>query len=139
MGVYYRQLLVALAEWLCANHRRDARAGRIVADMHLHILPTMNPDGFERRDRGNARGADLNRDFPDPIERGAAGVEEPSGTEQPETLAVMEWIRGGRFVASASLHEVGPCQPRVFRTGHGRHEWEAGGRPALLSCFLLAQ
>lgn len=114
LGCVYRQLLVALAEWLCANHRRDARAGRIVADMHLHILPTMNPDGFERRERGNARGADLNRDFPDPIERGAAGVEEPSGTEQPETLAVMEWIRGGRFVASASLHEVGPCQPRVY-------------------------
>lgn len=40
-----RQLLVALAEWLCAHHRRDARAGRIVADMHLHLLPTMNPDG----------------------------------------------------------------------------------------------
>lgn len=41
-----RQLLVALAEWLCAHHRRDARAGRIVADMHLHLLPTMNPDGY---------------------------------------------------------------------------------------------
>ena len=40
-----RQLLVALAEWLCEHHRRDARAGRIVSDMHLHLLPTMNPDG----------------------------------------------------------------------------------------------
>ena len=37
---------MALAEWLCAHHRRDARAGRIVADMHLHLLPTMNPDGW---------------------------------------------------------------------------------------------
>ncbi|KAK9830901.1 hypothetical protein WJX81_003069 [Elliptochloris bilobata] len=100
-----RQLLVALAEWLCVHHRRDARAGRIVADMHLHLLPTMNPDGFEVNVRGNARGTDLNRDFPDPIERGAAGVQRPSGNEQPETLAVMDWIRSGRFVASASLHE----------------------------------
>jgi hypothetical protein len=41
-------------------------------------------------------------------ERGAAGVEQPSGTEQPETLAVMDWIRTGRFTASASLHEVAP-------------------------------
>ena len=41
----HRQLMVALAEWLCAHHRRDARAGRIVSDMHLHLLPTMNPDG----------------------------------------------------------------------------------------------
>lgn len=49
---------------------------------------------------------DLNRDFPDPIERGKTGVEEPSGSEQPETLALMRWIREGRFVVSASLHEV---------------------------------
>ena len=49
---------------------------------------------------------DLNRDFPDPIERGMTGVVEPSGSEQPETLALMRWIRDGKFVVSASLHEV---------------------------------
>ena len=49
---------------------------------------------------------DLNRDFPDPIKRGAAGVVEPSGSEQPETLALMHWIRHGRFTVSASMHEV---------------------------------
>ncbi len=50
-----RQLLLALAEWLCANHAADERAKRVVEDMHLFILPSMNPDGFERRQRGNAR------------------------------------------------------------------------------------
>ena len=59
--------------------------------------------------RGNSRGVDLNRDFPDPFERGPAGVERPSGTEQPETRAAMDWIRSGRFVASGSLHEVRSC------------------------------
>ena len=49
---------------------------------------------------------DLNRDFPDPFNRGTAGVVEPSGTEQPETLVLMDWIRDGRFVVSASMHEV---------------------------------
>lgn len=49
---------------------------------------------------------DLNRDFPDPIQRGAAGVVEPSGSEQPETLALMHWIRHGRFTVSASMHEA---------------------------------
>ena len=49
---------------------------------------------------------DLNRDFPDPIQRGAAGVVEPSGSEQPETLALMRWTRHGRFTVSASMHEV---------------------------------
>jgi hypothetical protein len=40
-------------------------------------------------------------------------VEQPSGTEQPETLAVMDWIRTGRFTASASLHEVAPRCPTL--------------------------
>jgi hypothetical protein len=35
--------------------------------MHLHILPTMNPDGFALRRRGNANNIDLNRDFPDQV------------------------------------------------------------------------
>jgi hypothetical protein len=54
----------------------------------------------------SGRQVDLNRDFPDQFVRGSASVEEPSGSEQPETLALMKWIRTGRFVASASMHEV---------------------------------
>ncbi|EIE24879.1 hypothetical protein COCSUDRAFT_14223 [Coccomyxa subellipsoidea C-169] len=100
-----RQLLLALAEWLCANHAADERAKRTVEDLHLFILPSMNPDGFERRQRANAHLVDLNRDFPDPFERGEAGIVEPGGREQPETLALMQWIRSRHFVASASLHE----------------------------------
>ncbi|KAK9918404.1 hypothetical protein WJX75_003872 [Coccomyxa subellipsoidea] len=100
-----RQLLLAVAEWLCANHATDERAKRIVEEMHLFLLPTMNPDGFERRQRPNARHVDLNRDFPDPFEHGEAGIVEPSGKEQPETLAIMKWILSRHFVASASLHE----------------------------------
>jgi protein MpaA len=35
--------------------------GRVAAD--LWVLPNLNPDGYARRSRGNARGVDLNRDF----------------------------------------------------------------------------
>jgi protein MpaA len=34
---------------------------RVAAD--LWVLPNLNPDGYARRSRGNARGVDLNRDF----------------------------------------------------------------------------
>lgn len=52
------------------------------------------------------RGVDLNRDFPDPITSPAMV---PSGREQPEVAAVMNWTLStpGGFVASAGLHEVG--------------------------------
>ncbi len=56
---------------------------------------------------------DLNRDFPDPFERGSAGIVQPSGREQPETLALMSWIRSRHFVGSASLHEA-RCRLDLF-------------------------
>lgn len=43
------------------------QATLIVKNIHLHILPTMNPDGFSLKTRANANGIDLNRDFPDQV------------------------------------------------------------------------
>lgn len=34
---------------------------------------------------------------------------QPSGGEQPETAAIMDWSRRVGFVASASMHEVPEC------------------------------
>ncbi|KAF9609372.1 hypothetical protein IFM89_015669 [Coptis chinensis] len=60
-----RELLLLLANWLCDNYNKDPLATLIIKNTHLHILPTMNPDGFSLRKRGNANDIDLNRDFPD--------------------------------------------------------------------------
>lgn len=49
-----RQLLLALAEWLCASYQSDPLAARVVRDVHLNLLPSMNPDGFAARTRTNA-------------------------------------------------------------------------------------
>ncbi|KAF8411590.1 hypothetical protein HHK36_004147 [Tetracentron sinense] len=62
-----RELLLLLANWLCNNYMKDPLATLIIKNVHLHILPTMNPDGFSLRRRGNANKIDLNRDFPDPV------------------------------------------------------------------------
>ena len=43
------------------------QATLVVENVHLHILPSMNPDGFTLRRRGNANDVDLNRDFPDQV------------------------------------------------------------------------
>lgn len=112
-----RVLLPMLAEWMCSKQSSDARASRIINDMHLFLMPTMNPDGFARRTRYNAVGADLNRDFPSPFL--TCKGQQPESCDpaklslksnrnvQPETAAIMAWSSNDSFpfTAAANLHE----------------------------------
>ncbi|PIA47850.1 hypothetical protein AQUCO_01400443v1 [Aquilegia coerulea] len=95
-----RELLLLLADWLCDNYLKDPLATMIVTNVHLHILPTMNPDGFTLKKRGNANDIDLNRDFPDQF----FPMNDDMDSRQPETKAIMSWLKERRFTASASLH-----------------------------------
>ncbi|KAM0933454.1 putative metallocarboxypeptidase D [Dioscorea sansibarensis] len=95
-----RELLIRLANWLCDNYMKDSLAMMIVKNVHLHILPTMNPDGFALRRRGNANNVDLNRDFPDQF----YPLNDRMESRQPETRAIMTWVKEKHFTASASLH-----------------------------------
>ncbi|KAK1604123.1 hypothetical protein QYE76_027796 [Lolium multiflorum] len=95
-----REVLMQLAYWLCDNYLKDPLATLIVENTHLHILPTMNPDGFALRRRGNANNIDLNRDFPDQF----FPINDEINYRQPETRAIMNWIKQEHFTASASLH-----------------------------------
>ncbi|XP_019442038.1 PREDICTED: carboxypeptidase SOL1-like isoform X1 [Lupinus angustifolius] len=95
-----RELLIFLANWLCDNHLKDPLATLIVENVHLHILPSMNPDGFSSRRRHNANKIDLNRNFPDQF----FPVNDDDDSRQPETRAIMNWLRDIRFTASATLH-----------------------------------
>ncbi|XP_011622534.2 carboxypeptidase SOL1 isoform X2 [Amborella trichopoda] len=95
-----RELLLLLANWLCENYLKDHLATYIVRNIHLHILPTMNPDGFSLRRRGNANNVDLNRDFPDQF----FTENNDDNLRQPETKAIMKWMMERKFIASASLH-----------------------------------
>lgn len=95
-----RELLLLLANWLCDNYMKDPLATQIIDNVHLHILPSMNPDGFSLRRRGNANNVDLNRDFPDQFFTTSNNAE----MGQPETKAIMNWLKEIHFTASASLH-----------------------------------
>ncbi|XP_078681338.1 carboxypeptidase D-like isoform X2 [Branchiostoma floridae x Branchiostoma belcheri] len=100
-----REVLLLLIQLLCENYGQDADLTALVDSTRIHILPSMNPDGYEIAQEGdvrgltgrtNANGVDLNRNFPDQY----FGVE----NSQPETTAVMEWAKRVHFVLSASLH-----------------------------------
>ncbi|XP_047983263.1 carboxypeptidase SOL1-like isoform X1 [Salvia hispanica] len=95
-----RELLLLLANWLCDNYLKDSLATTIVDDVHLHILPSMNPDGYALRRRGNANNIDLNRDFPDQFFH----MNDDMDLRQPETKAMLKWMKDIHFTASATLH-----------------------------------
>lgn len=95
-----RPLLLRLAQELVRGWADgDARIGRLLNTTDLYLLPSLNPDGFERAREGdcggdanggreNSRGRDLNRSFPDQF-----GVSDPDLEPVPEVQALIAWMR----------------------------------------------
>lgn len=104
-----RELLLQLLVYLVNSYPSNQYIKYLVDNTRIHLMPSMNPDGFEMasegdcmhvKGRGNANGHDLNRNFPDFF---AANNYDPN-QEQPETRAVRLWIDQIPFVLSANLH-----------------------------------
>ncbi|XP_069756337.1 carboxypeptidase N catalytic chain isoform X2 [Narcine bancroftii] len=121
-----RELLIQLAQYLCEEYkRRNPRITSLIHKTRIHILPTMNPDGYEvaaeqgpemnyyLSGRANARGVDLNRNFPDlhlamqKLEGRNHHIALTDNWQQQvevETFAVINWMQSYNFVLSANLH-----------------------------------
>ena len=92
-----------------ARYVRDALA--VDSDVDLWVVPTMNPDGAARHTRRNARGVDLNRNWPtngwrtssrDPRSSYYGGR---SAASEPEVRAVMAFLRRVRPDLITSIHQ----------------------------------
>lgn len=103
-----RELLLLLAKYLCENYGQIERITKLIDTTRIHLLPSMNPDGYElamegdsssNYGRANTNDVDLNRNFPDQY-----GDNSFNRFPQPETLAVMNWTHSIPFVLSANLH-----------------------------------
>jgi len=47
-----REMLLLLAQYLCQNYGIDQRVTRLVDGVRIHLMPTMNPDGYEISNQG---------------------------------------------------------------------------------------
>ncbi|XP_070570378.1 carboxypeptidase D-like [Ptychodera flava] len=101
-----REILLHFAEHLLSNYGVDDDVTRFLDNTRVHLLPTMNPDGFEVAFEGNCTGVigrynnghyDLNRNFPDVFEINDDPI-------QVETAAIMSWLEIVPFVLSGNFH-----------------------------------
>ncbi len=103
-----RETLLHLIEYLCSNYYNNNQEIKTLVDTtRIHILPTMNPDGYDVaregqlygiKGRSNAQGIDLNRNFPDRFEKNT------ERTRAPETTAIIQWLKKYPFVLSINFH-----------------------------------
>ncbi|VVC33638.1 Hypothetical protein CINCED_3A006469 [Cinara cedri] len=106
-----REIILHLIQYLLHNKSKNKLINKLLQTTVIHLLPSMNPDGFElsepqscpnngsivKSSRGNAKKFDLNRNFPDAFIPHTVPL-------QPETDAIMKWMQSIPFVMSLSLH-----------------------------------
>ena len=84
-----------------------ALRGRRVDGVQFWLIRTANPDGRAANTRQNARGVDLNRNFPYRWARGAKGTyyPGPKAGSEPETKALMRLVRRVRPQLGIYYHQ----------------------------------
>ena len=123
-------LMLRLIDSLLTSYSSNSNIQQLIDNTEIWINPLFNPDGFYfasdslffNSTRYNANYADLNRNFPDPV----AG-DNPDGMEwQPETIAMMNFMKGHNIVLAANLHDGSelvnyPWDNRITR--HADDSW----------------
>lgn len=101
-----KEILLHFVDYLLRNQTTDSDVDFIMKNTRVHILPSLNPDGFEiarvgdcmgTRGRYNNNNFDLNRNFPELFECNDQVI-------QPETQAVIGWLQNNDFILSANFH-----------------------------------
>ncbi len=95
-----RELTTMLLEEIGQKYGKDAEITELVNNTELYIMPSMNPDGSDMKQRANAKYTDLNRNFPDII----SDSQSSAAGRQIETQAVMAFQETRQFSLSANFH-----------------------------------
>ncbi|XP_061085531.1 carboxypeptidase M isoform X2 [Conger conger] len=125
-------MLLHLIELLTQGYGADPLVTHILNSTRVHILPSMNPDGFEASTRDcmfsegrfNKHGVDLNRNFPDAFDW------EEGEAREAEVRAVMDWLSSEPFVLSANLHGGAVVASYPYDNSNGGEEFKKGSSVA---------
>jgi len=111
-----REMLIHLAHYLLQARPLVSRVAKLLASTDITLIPTINPDGFDRGTEGACSGGDyetgrynegsqdLNRDFPTWRQENLTREALFRG-RQPETKAMMKLILEQPWVLSANFHD----------------------------------
>lgn len=85
---------------------RNLINGPPVSGANIWVIPDLNPDGYVRGTRKNARGVDLNRNFPYDWRRQAGTYYSgPGPASEPETRATMRFLNTVQPDFVISMHQ----------------------------------
>lgn len=119
-----REILLQFLQYLVKNFNTDKRVNWLLKNTIIHILPSLNPDGFSKSREGcndiegrlNGDKLDLNRNFPDFFHN-------TNKQMAKETEAVIAWMKDIPFVLSAGLHSGAVVVNYPFDTFRGKKNY----------------
>jgi hypothetical protein len=100
-----RELSIYHIRRLLNEYGQNPRITNLINHSKIFIIASMNPDGFELRQRYSSRGVDLNRDFPDFT---SDNRDDASG-RAVETKAIMDLHLNHNFSAAINFHGGEVC------------------------------
>lgn len=95
------EVCLYLVRHLLVNYGVDPKITNLVNSREIWIIPITNPDGMVLRQRENANGTDLNRDYGYVWDTGWGS---PGPFSQPEILAIRNFTQRASFVMWTSYH-----------------------------------
>lgn len=115
-----RELTQFLIKDIIEGYGSNQQITELVNNTELYIMPSMNPDGSKRKQRANAKGYDLNRNFPD----WTIGEINSEATRQAETKAVMKFQASRNFSLSANFHGGAVVANYPWDSTYERHPFD---------------